>query len=82
AVLFLSGTLVSFPETLPYFEDVARAAARGRVQMYVIQPHEPMLDAQTRDQPSTMGLDADRRVHGLRDLAGVTGGEFVRLAGT
>jgi VWFA-related protein len=82
AVLFISGTLVNFPETLPFMQDVARAASRGRVQMFVIQPHEPMVDLTARDQPPTAGLDADQRLTGLRDLAGVTGGEFVRLAGT
>jgi len=49
--------------------------------MYVIQPHEPMLDAQGRDSPPSMTQDSDRRVYGLQDLAGVTGGEFVRLTG-
>jgi VWFA-related protein len=81
AVLFLSGTLVSFPDTHIYLEDVSRAAARGRVQMYVIQPLEVMNDAQTRDSPTTMSIDTDRRTEGLRDLAGMTGGDFVRLAG-
>ena len=82
AVLFLSGTLVSFPDTHIYLEDVSRAAARGRVQMYVIQPHEPTNDAQMRDSPPSAGIDNDRRTDGLRDLAGMTGGEFLRLAGT
>ena len=82
AVLFMSGTLVNFPDTHIYMEDVARAAARGRVQMFVIQPHEPMLDAQQRDSPPSMTMDAGERITGLRDLAGVTGGEFIRLAGT
>jgi len=82
AVLFMSGTLARFPDTHIYLEDVSRAAARGRVQMYVIQPHEPMLDAQGRDSPPSMTQDSDRRVFGLQDLAGVTGGEFLRLAGT
>jgi hypothetical protein len=49
--------------------------------MYVIQPHEPMLDAQGRDSPPSMTLDSDRRVYGLQDLAGMTGGEFLRLTG-
>lgn len=82
AVLFLSGTLVSFPDTHIYLEDVSRAAARGRVQFYVIQPHEATNDAQMRDSAPSAGLDGDRRTEGLRDLAGMTGGEFVRLAGT
>ena len=81
AVLFLSGTLVSFPDTHIYLEDVSRAAARGRVQMYVIQPHENINDAQMRDSATTGGLDGDRRTEGLRDLAGMTGGDFLRLAG-
>jgi hypothetical protein len=49
--------------------------------MYVIQPLEVMNDAQTRDSPTTMSIDTDRRTEGLRDLAGMTGGDFVRLAG-
>lgn len=82
AVLFLSGSLVNFPDTHIYMQDVARAASRARVQMYVIQPHEPILDAQVRDSPPSMTMDSDQRLGGLRDLAGITGGEFLRLTGT
>ena len=82
AVLFLSGTLVTFPDTHIFLEDVARAASRARVQMFVVQPHEPMLDAMNRDQSPSMTKDAEVRLTGLRDLAGVTGGDFYRLAGT
>jgi len=81
SILFLSGSLVQFDETHLDLQEVARAAAAARAQMFVIQPHEAMLDATRRDQPPTMSIDDNRRLAGLQDLAGATGGELFRLSG-
>jgi VWFA-related protein len=80
-IVYLSSALVEFEETQIDMEDVARAAARARAQIFVIQPHEALLDATTRDQPPSMTLDTNHRLAGLQDLAAVTGGELFRLSG-
>ena len=81
SILYLSGSLVAFPETRLDLEDVARAAARARAQMFIVQPHETIADAGTRDQPPSATADMNRRLSGLEDLAGVTGGELFRISG-
>lgn len=63
------------------FEHVGIAAARARATFVVLQPEDPMI------APGTVGAAdlAGRRVAdlglGLEDLAGVTGGELIRLQG-
>ena len=81
SVLYLSGQLVSFPETKYDMDDVARAAARARAQMFVVQPHDTIADASVRDAPTSLARDIDHRKTGLEDLAGVTGGEMFRMSG-
>jgi len=80
-VVYLSSGLVEFDETRLDMEDVGKAAARARVQMFVIQPHEALLDATARDQPPTMTIDNMHRLTGLEHLAGVTGGDLLRVTG-
>ena len=81
AILYLSGSLVAFPETRLDLDDVARAAARARAQVFIVQPHDTLADAGSRDQPPSATADINRRVGGLEDLAGVTGGELFRMSG-
>ncbi len=81
AVVLLSGSIVRFTATHLDMEDVARAAAAARVQLFVIQPNEPRLDATARNEPTTSTVDSARRLEGLEDLAGATGGELLRLSG-
>lgn len=81
-VLFMSGSLVRFPDTHLDLAVVARAVSRARVQMFVIQPDEVLFDAAIRDQPPSATKDNMERLTGLEDLAGVTGGETFRLSGT
>ncbi len=81
AVVFLSGSIVRFGGTHLDMEEVARAAAAARVQLFVIQPNEPRLDATIRNEPTTSTVDSARRLEGLEDLAGATGGELLRLSG-
>jgi VWFA-related protein len=80
-VLYMSGALVRFPDTHLDLAVVARAVARARVQMFVIQPDEVLFDAAIRDQPPSATKDNMERLTGLEDLAGVTGGETFRLSG-
>ena len=82
AIVFLSGTLITFPDTRIDLEDVARAAARARAQMFVVQPHDTIATSERRDSSTTTTADMNIRVTGLQDLAGVTGGELFRMSGT
>jgi VWFA-related protein len=80
-VLFLSQSLVRFEDTHLDFEDVARAAARARAQLFVIQLHRAAVDALARNTPPERTNDGARLLGGLQDLAGATGGELFRLSG-
>jgi VWFA-related protein len=80
-IVYMSSGLVEFEETRLDLEDVGKAAARARVQLFVIQPHEALLDATARNQPPTMTIDNMHRLTGLEHLAGVTGGELFRVTG-
>jgi VWFA-related protein len=79
-VLFVSAALVSTAATPVDFNDLARAAARGRAQLYVIQPHQPLVEAGSRGS-SVLVKDFDLRRDGLRDFAARTGGVFFQLSG-
>ena len=82
SVVYLSASLVEFEDTRLDMEEVARAAAKARAQMFIIQPHEALQDATMRDQPPSMTRDSNHRLAGLQDLAGATGGELFRLSGS
>jgi len=82
AIVYLSGSLVRFSDTHIDLEDVARAAARARAQMFIVQPHDTIANAERRDQSTSTTADMNIRLTGLQDLAGVTGGELFRMSGT
>jgi VWFA-related protein len=82
AIVYIAGTLISFPDTHIDLEDVARAAARARAQMFIVQPHDTISTSERRDSSTTTSADINIRVSGLQDLAGVTGGELFRMSGT
>jgi VWFA-related protein len=79
-VVFLSGSLVPNRTTPFDFEDVAKAAAVARIQLYVLQPNEALVDVVERS-PKRIFEDMDLRRHGLEDLAANAGGVFMRLSG-
>ncbi|HVL66196.1 MAG TPA: hypothetical protein VM364_02910 [Vicinamibacterales bacterium] len=67
-----------------YFQEVSRAASRARASMYVVQPDDVTMDPAKqvfvdRTLSRFAGSDEDRA--GLESLAGVTGGEFMRIIG-
>ena len=82
-VVLLSGSLVraNVNDTPFDMDDVARAAMAARAQLYVVQPHESMMDTLGRNSNATLTKDMDLRLEGLEDLAGVTGGVLFRLSG-
>ena len=80
-VVFLSQALVRFEDTHLDMEDVARAASKGRVQLYVLQLHKPGPDVLTRNTPPERTNDGERTLGGLGDLASSTGGELLRVTG-
>jgi VWFA-related protein len=82
-VVLLSGSLVraNINDTPFDMDDVARAATAARAQLYVVQPHESMMDSMGRNSNATLTKDTELRLEGLEDLAGVTGGVLFRLSG-
>lgn len=65
-----------------YFQEVGLAASRARASTYVLQPDDVNMDParQAFTDPTASrfsGADEDRA--GLESLAGVTGGEFMRI---
>ena len=82
-VVLLSGALIraNLNDTPFDLDAVAKAAAAARAQLYVVQPHESMMDTQNRNSVATLTKDNDLRLEGLEDLAGVTGGVLFRLSG-
>ena len=82
-VVLLSGSLVraNINDTPFDMDDVARAATAARAQLYVVQPHQSMMDTLNRNSNATLTKDMDLRLEGLEDLAGVTGGVLFRLSG-
>jgi len=71
------------------FQEVGMLAMAARAQFFVIQPHQFLLDAAVMRMPGFFGHPGDDNVGhyladqlgGLRDVAGVTGGESFRLSG-
>jgi VWFA-related protein len=82
-VVLLSGALVraNINDTPFDMDDVALAATAARAQLYVVQPHESMMDTLNRNSNATLTKDMDLKLEGLEDLAGVTGGVLFRLSG-
>jgi VWFA-related protein len=82
-VVLLSGSLVraNINDTPFDMDDVARAATAARAQLYVVQPHETMMDTLNRNSNASLTKDMELKLEGLEDLAGVTGGVLFRLSG-
>jgi hypothetical protein len=82
-IVLLSGSLIraNINDTPFDMDDVARAATAARAQLYVVQPHETMMDTLNRNSNATLTKDMDLKLEGLEDLAGVTGGVLFRLSG-
>jgi VWFA-related protein len=79
-VVYISGGLISSDESTVDLQDLSRAAAAARAQLYILQPHQAMLDTTTRGVPPSLAQDDELRHGGLEDLAGTTGGVLFRLA--
>jgi VWFA-related protein len=67
-----------------YFQEVSTAASVARAHLYVVQPDDLKMDSpkQAFVDPTASrfaGADLDRA--GLESLAGVTGGDFMRIVG-
>jgi VWFA-related protein len=82
-VVLLSGALVrgNLNDSPFDLDDIALSATAARAQLYVVQPHEPLMEVIGRNSNATLNKDADLRLEGLEDLAGVTGGVLFRLSG-
>jgi VWFA-related protein len=67
-----------------YFQEVATAANTARAYVYVVQPDDLNMDSPTRaftDRTASRFAGADEDRAGLESLAGVTGGDFMRVVG-
>lgn len=65
-----------------YFQEVALAASRARASVYVVQPDDVTMDPARQvfvDPTLSRFSQADEDRAGLESLAGVTGGEFMRI---
>jgi VWFA-related protein len=81
ALVLLSEGLVAEPQLVD-FDEIARAAQRARVVLYVLQLDVPLADAaETRPSPSAMA-DRQLRADGLSRLAGAARGELFPLVGS
>lgn len=78
ALVFLSESLVQTPDVLREMPELGKTADLARVRMYVIQVNAPSFDVNRRSQPADEQGDLGRRLSGLEDVAGVTGGELFR----
>lgn len=78
ALVFLSESLVQTPDVLREMPELGKTADLARVRMYVIQVNAPSFDVNRRGQPADEQGDLGRRLSGLEDVAGVTGGELFR----
>ena len=79
-VIYIASGLVKSDETAVDLQDLARATATARAQLYLVQPYQAMLDTGTRGIPPSLAADDDLRHGGLEDLAGMTGGVLFRLS--
>lgn len=82
-VVMISGSFVraNLNDTPFDMDDIALAATAARAQLYVVQPHVPLMDTFGRNSNATLTKDLDLQLEGLEDLAGVTGGVLFRLSG-
>jgi VWFA-related protein len=67
-----------------YFQDVAKAASRARAHIHVVQPDDLHMDPARQvfaDPTASRFAGADEDRAGLESLAGVTGGDFMRIVG-
>jgi hypothetical protein len=68
-----------------YYEEVATAARGSRAYFFIIQPSDLVADPAAvalTDMTASRFSGADDGLAGLQNLAGVTGGELFRLAGS
>ncbi|PYR90870.1 MAG: hypothetical protein DMF84_18935 [Acidobacteria bacterium] len=81
ALVLLSEGLVAEPQLVD-FDEIAEAAQRARVVLYVLQLDMPLADAaEARPSPSELP-DRQLRADGLSRLAGAARGELFTLVGT
>lgn len=67
-----------------YFQEVSRAASLARASTFVVQPDDVSMDPARQvfvDPTASRFSAADEDRAGLESLAGVTGGEFMRIIG-
>ncbi len=67
-----------------YFQEVSAAASMARAHMYVVQPDDLNMDSPREvfsDPTASRFAGADEDRAGLESLAGVTGGDFMRIVG-
>lgn len=67
-----------------YFQEVSTAASMARAHLYVVQPDDLNMDSPRDvflDRTASRFSDADEDRAGLESIAGVTGGEFMRIVG-
>lgn len=67
-----------------YFQEVSTAASIARAHLYVVQPDDLAMDSPSAvfvDRTASRFSDADEDRAGLESIAGVTGGEFIRIVG-
>ncbi|HJR58042.1 MAG TPA: hypothetical protein VJ813_01535 [Vicinamibacterales bacterium] len=67
-----------------YFQEVSNAASLARAYVYVVQPDDLNMDSPSRaftDRTASRFAGADEDRAGLESLAGVTGGDFMRVVG-
>jgi hypothetical protein len=67
-----------------YFQEVSTAASMARAHLYVVQPDDLNMDSPRDvflDRTASRFSDADEDRAGLESLAGVSGGDFMRIVG-
>ena len=67
-----------------YFQQVSTAASVARAHLYVVQPDDLNMDSARQvfaDPTASRFAGADEDRAGLESLAGVTGGDFMRIVG-
>ena len=67
-----------------YFQEVSTAASVVRAHLYVVQPDDLKMDSPRSvfaDRTASRFAGADQDRAGLESLAGVTGGDFMRIVG-
>jgi VWFA-related protein len=67
-----------------YFQEVSTAASMARAHLFVVQPDDVTMDSPRTvftDRTASRFAGADEDRAGLESLAGVTGGDFMRVVG-